>query len=799
MHRTDFPRKTRQDLQWDELCAAWGGHCANPRAACALGARTFAADAAEAILRMEQVEAIRRAHHTKIPLAVPELPDCAEHLRRLERGGALPALAFRDLLKLLVAARDLLRSAQQLQDPAFFRLVAGLEPLSQLRVLIEETVDEEGSVLPGASSELYGLRARRAHLYKDLTTRMERMLERREHQEALQDKFVTVREGRFVLPVKSSYRHQIRGAIHGTSQSGQTVFIEPLEVVEANNRLRELDVDIEVEEFRILAELAAHVAHETAVLREDERLLLHIDGWIAAARLCEALRCVPVHFNDDGLLELIDARHPLLERAGVAVVPNTIRLEPGRVMVVTGPNAGGKTVVIKTAGLLAMMARMGLPVPARRGSTCPFYDDLHTLIGDDQSLSSHVSTFSAQILHLKDVLAAARPGHLLLLDELATGTDPQQGAFLAQAVLESLVERGIATLVTTHFTALKTLALMDARFVNVSVGGNALRPDYKLVAGEPGTSEGLTVARQLGLPEPVIRRAQQLAQGGDSRVDSLIAEISTLRRQLMAEQEAVRIERAELARGSAEVKKEQARLERELREVRRNVTDKTISELNKCRAVIARLTEKAQAPQADPAALSAGLGKVVAELDALERRDAGPVPDPATLAPGQRHHSRSLRHFVELVEIDHKKMTVKARAGNLVTQLPFDDLEVRSPEPEKKPRARKEKPAARPVPAVVAPDGTGEGDGGSKEPFLAPANTLDLRGQRVEPALLALERHLDRLFRDNQAGFLVIHGYGSGLLCQAVRDHLRGSSYVASIRPGAPGEGGDGVTAVYLN
>ena len=798
-NHSTFSRKTRQDLQWDDLCAYWGEFCQNPRAAANLRSLPFPAEPAEATLRMDQIEAIRRAHQLKISVALPELPECTENLSRLERGGSLPSLAFCDLLKLLVATRDMLRSAQVLQDPAFSRLVAGLDPLSALRVLLEETIDEEGNVKPGASSELYGLRARRVHLYKDLSTRLERMLERREYQEALQDKFVTVREGRFVLPVKSSYRHQIKGAIHGTSQSGQTVFIEPQEVVDANNRLREIDVDIEVEEFRILAELAAHAAHDTAALRENERILIAIDGWIAAARLSEALRCTPVLFSDDGRLELVEARHPLLVRAGVAVVPNTISIEAGRVMVITGPNAGGKTVVIKTAGLLVMMARMGLPVPVKRGSVCPFFDDIHSLIGDDQSLSTHVSTFSAQILHLKNVLDAARPGHLLLLDELATGTDPQQGAFLAQAVLESLVQRQIPTLVTTHFTSLKTLALMDARFVNVSVGGNALRPDYKLVSGEPGTSEGITVARQLGLPDGIIRRAQQLAQDGDSRVDSLIAEISTLRRQLMSEQEEVRAERTELARRLAEVEKERARLDRELREVRKNTLDKTIAELNKCRAVISRLQEKAQAPAADPLKLAQGLAKVNAQLDALERQDAGPPPDPATLAPGQKHHSRSLRHVVELLEVDHKKMIVKARAGNLVTQLSFDDLEVRTEEAVKKPRATKAKaakPASGPAPESQS-DSPAAGE--AKEPFLSPGNTLDLRGQRVEPALQALERHLDHLFRDNQAGFLVIHGYGSGLLSSAVREHLRASSYVASFRPGGPKEGGDGVTAVFLN
>jgi DNA mismatch repair protein MutS2 len=340
---------------------------------------------------------------------------------------------------------------------------------------------------------------------------------------------------------------------------------------------------------------------------------------------------------------------------------------------------------------------------------------------------------------------------------------------------------------------------MDARFVNVSVGGNALRPDYKLVSGEPGTSEGITVARQLGLSDGIIGRALQLAQDGDSRVDSLIAEISTLRRQLMAEQEAVRAERAELARKAAEVEKERARLERELGEVRKGTMDKTLQELNKCRTIIARLTEKAKAPAAEPAVLAAGLAKVNAELDALERREAGPPPDPQTLAVGQRHHSRSLRHVVELVEIDHKKLIVKARAGNLVTHLAFDDLEVRSEEPENKPRATKVKAQKLASASAPAPESLLADDGAPLEPYLSPANTLDLRGQRVEPALQALERHLDQLFRDNQAGFLLIHGYGSGLLCSAVREHLRISSSVAKYRPGGPKEGGDGVTAVFLS
>ncbi len=797
MKNIQISKKTRQDLQWDELLRTWGSFCANARSGNRLYTMPFSATPDEALRRTRIVQALVAAHHQKIPLSVPELPDCKDLFSRLELGGNLPASAFCDILRVLVAVRDFLRGAQILGDPDLSQLASGLEPLSSLRILLEETIDEDGNVRPDASSELYGLRRRRSHLYGDLSTRMERMLERRDLQDFLQDKFVTTREGRFVLPVKSSFRHQVRGSIHGTSSSGQTVFIEPQEITDANNRLREIDVDIEVEEYRILAETAAHVAHETAVLRENERLLIELDIHVGAARMSRELNCTPMSFSDDGGMELVDIRHPLLLQARVNVVPNTVRLAAGQTMVITGPNAGGKTVVIKTVGLMVLMARMGLPVPARSGSIMPFFGDIHTLIGDDQSLATHVSTFSAQILHVKDILEQARPDHLLLLDELATGTDPQQGAFLAQAVLEHLRDRGIATLVTTHFTSLKTLALMDPRFVNVSVGGNALRPDYKLVPGEPGTSDGITVARQLGLPAPVITRATSLARDGDSRVDSLIGEITNLRRTLLQEKEELQKQAAETNRTQAELERQRIRLDRELREARKGTLDATVQELARCRIIIARLSEKAKkAPE--PTSLAASLERVADEVDRLERSMRGPSLEPEKLSRGLVAYSYSLRHPVEILEVDMKKAKVSARAGNIVTVLAFDDLGEMDGAPVEGAKEKKQK-TANPKPAQVLRESGETGEVGEPdEPFLSPAATLDLRGRRVEPALLELERHMDALFRDNHAGFLVIHGYGSGLLCSAVRDHLRASTYVQSFRPGRPDEGGDGVTAVYL-
>ncbi len=801
------------DLQWPELVAFWGEFCVNPAAAERIRGMDFAGSREAAVERMECVQAIRDGMRRGISMAIPELPDCRDHLVRLERGGALSALAFRDLYKVLLAVRDLLRAEQSLRAEAFSRLVQGLEPLAHLRVLLEETVDDEGAVKAGASSTLYGLRARRAYLYQDLTTRMERMLNRRDLQEALQDKYVTVREGRFVLPVKSSFRHQVRGAIHGTSQSGQTVFVEPQELIDANNRLREIDVDIELEEYRILSELAMHAAHEVDALRRDIDILLTVDAWVAAARMADRIDANRFDFSQEDL-HLVNARHPLLVRSGVAVVANTVTLSGGQVMIVTGPNAGGKTVLIKTVGILVLMARMGLPLPVGTGSSCPFYGDVHTLIGDDQSIASHVSTFSAQILHLKEILSRARRGHLLLLDELATGTDPQQGAFLAQAVLEHVVDKGIGALVTTHFAALKTLALLDSRFINVSVGGNALKPDYRLVPGQPGTSEGIAVAGQLGLADSIVRRARQLASQGDTRVDSLLAEITAIRTRMQAQEERLREKEEELARQSEDVRKLRERLERQLAQLRKDAMDDSLRELSRCRMVLARLREKAEKGSIGERELAVGIEKAAAAIDSQERQMTGPPPDFTRLAPGDRVRSRKLRHEVEVLAVDVRKRQIRARSGGLVTMLDFDDLEsIETPADASSSARGSQKRGSRPKAArresareAVRPEADDfqnaeegiDGPPASGEPYIPPSNTLDLRGKRVEPALAELERHMDRLFRENQPGFWVIHGYGSGLLCAAVRDHLSRSTYVSSMRPGRPEEGGDGVTVVFL-
>lgn len=805
---TAFSDKTLTDLQWPELAAFWGEFCVNPAAAEKIRGMAFALTREEASRRMDCVQSIRDGLRLGISLAVPELPDCRDHLVRLERGGALSALAFRDIYRVLMAVRDLLRAEQALGSPAFSSLLNGLDALTHLRVLLEETVDEEGAVKAGASSVLYGLRARRTYLYQDLTTRMERMLNRRDLQEYLQDKYITVREGRFVLPVKSSFRHQVRGTIHGASQSGQTVFVEPQEFIESNNRLREIDVDIEIEEYRILSELAVHAAHEVDSLARDIDILLTADAWIAAARMAERLDANRFDFSDEDL-HLVHARHPLLVRSGVSVVPNTVMLSGGHIMIVTGPNAGGKTVLIKTVGILALMARMGLPLPVGAGSRCPFFGDVHTLIGDDQSIASHVSTFSAQILHLKEILARARSGHLLLLDELATGTDPQQGAFLAQAVLEHIVQAGIAALVTTHFSALKTLALLDSRFINVSVGGSALRPDYRLVPGQPGTSEGIEVAGQLGLAESIIRRARQLASQGDTRVDSLLAEISTIRARMLEEEARLREREAELERRMEDARRLEERFQKQLAQLRKDAMDDSLRELSRCRLVLSRLREKAEKGGIQAAQMEMALEKAARVMDEQERQMAGPAPDFAKLVPGDRVRSRKLRHEVEVIAVDYKKQKIQGRVGNLISSLDFGDLESigKSDSASKKDakgggiRESGKESTGKSKSSVEREGDAGVPDpmnGENAEPYLPPSNTLDVRGKRVEAAIAELERHLDRMFRENQPGFHVIHGYGSGILSAAIREHLSQSTYVASFRPGRPDEGGDGVTAIFL-
>ncbi|MHB8764835.1 MAG: endonuclease MutS2, partial [Deferrisomatales bacterium] len=478
----------------------------------------------------------------------------------------------------LLAIRDTLsachRVLEWLEDAAaegsgLGRYAAQMSPRFELADRFERTLGPRGEVLDGASPALQRLRADLRRLRGRVLQAREAVLGATELEPAVQDDFITTRSGRYVIPLRTDFKGYLQGIVHDRSRTGATFFVEPVEVVELNNQLGLLRAEEEAEVRRVLTELTRRVGREGAALRADQAVAAHLDALTARFALARRLKATAPVLTDEAVLDLRSARHPLLAaQAAAEVVPVDLALGEGaRLLLVTGANAGGKTVALKTAGLLTLMARSGLFIPAAAGSRVGWFDGLYADIGDEQDLDRHLSTFSAHVVHLRDVLERAEPGSLVLLDELGTGTDPAEGGALAMAVLESLLERGALVVGTTHLAGLKAFAYArkDAQNAAVAFDPGTGRPLFRLVYGTAGASNALGVAEALGLPAEVLDRARAYARGGGEPGAGLLGRIELARAAAERDAEAARALRLEL---EAEVERqralgEQARRERD--------------------------------------------------------------------------------------------------------------------------------------------------------------------------------------------------------------------------------------------
>jgi len=517
---------------------------------------------------------------------------------------------------------------------------------------------------------------------EELERKLGSLLDSAHISEHLQDKFFTQREDRYVVPIRVDARSRVRGIVHGTSQSGQTVFVEPEELVELNNRLKLAELEVAEEERRILAELSQLVTEALPRLRANLEILSLLDLIDASARLSSDLRGTPPEIVEKGALDLRRARHPLMVLSQRECVANDIVLDVGKTMVVSGPNAGGKTVALKTAGLSSLMALSGLHVAAQEGSIVPVFTSVLTDVGDDQSLERNLSTFSAHVLHLRDFIAEAGPAVLVLLDEVAVGTDPEQGAALAQAVLEALADRGATTIVTTHYDRLKALAPRDPRFVNASVGFDVerLAPTFKLHLGVPGASGAVVVARRLGLPESVCARATLLSGEGTTGLERLLLDVEAERRKIAREREMTETERAEAERARAEAERRAEEAKQKLQQVRRGAHDEAVETLRAARADLDRT--RAVLRRSGGKITPAEVSEVKREIDEAARtlREAAPAPllppgRPATLAelkPGVEAFVEKLGGKAEVLSVKGNKIVVQA--GILRATVAVEDM-----------------------------------------------------------------------------------------------------------------------------
>jgi len=720
--------------------------------------------------------------------------DIGPAIERAARGGRLEPGQFLEVAETLDATARLGTALADERRQLLRELGRALHPQPALRSTLARSFDPTGELLDTASSRLGGLRAAVRVAYDRLRRRLDSLVGS-ELGSALQEPIVTLRNGRYVVPIKAEARSRVKGIVHDASGSGQTLFVEPLVVVELGNAWREAQVAEQAEVERILDELSALVAAHAEPLRETLAALARFDFWAAKAGLAADMDGVRAETVERPEAVLLSARHPGLTGR---VVPIDIRLGDGyRALVVTGPNTGGKTVTLRTLGLLALMHQAGLHVPAAAGSRLPVFRDVYADIGDEQSIAQSLSTFSGHLRRIVSIVEQAAPGTLVLLDELGAGTDPTEGSALAQALLDHFIRVGALVAATTHYAELKAYAhtTPEARNAAVEFDLETLSPTYKLSIGLPGRSQAFAIADRLGLPDPIVSDARSRLTEAQLSFEATLAAIRETEGATADALESARSAEARAADALRAADEERRKARRERDEVVRGARDEAERLVENLRGEVRatrRLLERetVTAPAIDAALERAG--EQLARLPVGERANRA-VPEPAS-APrtwqlGERARSRSQGWEGRLVALGRGGRRVTLETGGMRVTVPVDDLEVAT--------------AGQGL-TSVATDGAAGGQGGSGGESLrldrarSVASSLDLRGARVEEALELLDRYLNDAALAGLDRVTIIHGLGTGALRDAVRLEARNHPLVKSLRPGERGEGGDGATIVNL-
>ncbi|MFO8055857.1 MAG: Smr/MutS family protein, partial [bacterium] len=627
----------------------------------------------------------------------------------------------------------------------------------------------------------------------------------RHQDDVLQDTFYTDRAERYVLPVKAPARQKISGIVHGSSGSGQTVFIEPSELVESNNELKLIGSEIEAEIKRILADLSARVAGAADQILTNQNALAHIDVVRARARLALELDATRPAVNGEGRIGLVNARHPLLVLRGHNTVPNDFAMDRDRqVLVISGPNTGGKTAALSMLGLIAFMVRAGMFIPAAEDSEMAVFNEVFAVMGDEQDLSRDLSSFSAHVLDIIGTIESAGAGSLVLLDELMSSTDPVEGGALAAAVLRELRDQGARVLATTHIPALKSFAHEETGFVNAGFAfdPDTLAPTYKLMVDTPGQSLGIDIAKRLGLPERLIKGARSEMDDASLRMESLIAELSEKIKDIESERGDMEAERKRAARLSEEYRSYLERAQEHERDMKKRVRSEAAAVVRRTEAELERILKEAR-QEGSRESVHKGrekLREVSGRLAEEYGQEEGELPDWTRLKKGDKVLVMPLSVEAELMEAPGKEVkpedTLQVRMGKLKVQVEagkIRELKKSAPsEPVLQKPSRKQKKPKPEKPAEPPESGPPAATPQTSE------NTLDLRGMRYQEAEARLEGFLDQACGKHLPNVYIIHGHGTGALKKMVREELSVSPYVSEFRPGEKGEGGDGVTMAEL-
>jgi DNA mismatch repair protein MutS2 len=748
----------------------------------------------EALERMRLISACRRLKNEGFELGIEHFDELDTLFRRLKPEEAvLEPLELRSLLPLLRSALNLRRLLKEAPSTELRQLLERLHTHPEIMREIERSIEPDGRIADEASAELFDIRQRIRALDRRIKSVLERILSDRSLKPHIQDFYITERNGRRVIPVKSDSRGHIRGVIHDISNTGETVFVEPNETLQMGNELESLKAEERVEEFRVLKRLSALLWDVLSELQEDYNTVVKVDMLHCLASFAEQMQMVPPEINHSGYIKIVKGRHPLLwkslkDRGRLhELVPLDFEIrQPCRGMVITGSNTGGKTVALKTVGVLQLMTLTGMHLPVAEGTTFPFVKRVIADIGDEQSIEQSLSTFSAHVMRLKEIIETSDSSTLVIIDELGTGTDPDEGGALGCALLKRLVERGAIVVVSTHLGLLKAYAYKHPQLVNGAMqieakkvdGRTVFWPTYKLQIGEPGQSYALYIAERFGMPEELIEEAREMVRNKSSILEEVL-------RELRQTQERIDKKLKSIEKAEREVQELKEKLRNEIERIK-HLKSKVLQETHRKAEEILRSTRR--------------------EAEELLRRIRTHQKQEAKAA--LKEIDRQLRYHIEKTESlkdNHPKRITTPREGQSVLIGGFGIVGI--------------------VTEVIPSTGRCRVDAGGKEievsinNLFEPADTeteeasatavgeplreppsleLNVIGMRVEDALREVERYLNDAALGGLEEVRLIHGIGSGRLRDAIRGYLDKHPLVQEFSPAPAEQGGEGVTIVKM-
>jgi len=714
--------------------------------------------------------------------------DVSAYLERADRGGSLQPAELLKVASVLRCTRNMKAyCGDDDQETVLDSLFNSLTPNKYLEDRICGAILSEEEIADTASTTLADIRRHMRIQAGKIKDSLQKIISSPAYSKYLRDPIITIRGGRYVVPVKSEHKGDVPGLVHDVSATGSTYFVEPMSAVTANNALRELELKEKKEIERILAELSMEAAAQRDNINLNVRLLIQLDVIFAKAKLAYKMRAWAPIINDKGIVELRNARHPLIDSQ--SVVPISLHL--GKAfdsMIITGPNTGGKTVTLKTVGLLTLMAECGLHIPAGDGSTISTFNAILADIGDEQSIAQSLSTFSSHMRTIVDVVAQCDDRTLVLFDELGAGTDPAEGAALATSIIEFCRKMGSRLIATTHYAELKLYAMRTAGVVNASCEFNVetLRPTYKLLIGIPGKSNAFAISRKLGLMEEILKEADSLVDKSDKDFEDVLSQLEAQRQQMEAarkEAERLRLE-TEKIKQQSEAFSEQLHKEKEKamesarREAQKIIEDARFaanSAIEELKALRKQLTENADSSNINQrqADVRRSLNEMEAKIRSQQPERVRPKASRGVLV-GDTVEILKLGTKASVIAIN-KDGTYQLQAGVLKMTLRADEVYLLENE---NPYKTKGHPA----------------HSGREMKLSAMSNEIDLRGMDSVEAICALSLYLDSAMRSNLPSVRIIHGKGTGALRSAVQQELKKNKFVKSYRLGVYGEGEDGVT-----